>query len=91
MSYKVEITKQAEKNLAKQQLYIREHFQTWVDTELCENPHTAHEGIVKNAKHEGLQVYKKRFGSFRALFTINDEIVSVVVYDFDSRGQVYKR
>ncbi len=88
--YEVVLNKQAEKIVNKQQKYIKTAFYKWSKIELPENPYDANDGKIVKTDYEGLQVYKKRFGNFRALFTINDETVIVKIFKFKSRGQSYK-
>jgi mRNA-degrading endonuclease RelE of RelBE toxin-antitoxin system len=44
-------------------------------------------------KKEGLQVYKKALvgKKYRALFTIDDESISVLIFKVNSRDDVYKK
>ncbi len=88
--YTVIIKKSAEKYVQKQQPYIRNAFFDWIENELKNTPFEANNGKMINAYYNDLEVYKKRFGSFRALYTIDKDMVIVEVYKFESRGSVYK-
>ena len=76
MGYEIKIKKQAKKFIAKQQKTIQDNFNKWIQDELTENPHTAHDGKMINESYYGLQIYKKRFGMFRALFSGQTFILS---------------
>ena len=91
LKYKVEVLKKASKDIIKQQPHIRKAFDEWKNNELSENPYTANDGKVIGHKYNDFQIYKKRFGSFRVLFTIHDEIITVYIHKVKSRGQSYKR
>ncbi len=91
MKYKVKITKQVKKTIEKQQKHIKKAFNNWIKEELPNKPYDANDGMVKNIKIEGYQAYKKRFGNFRAILTIKDDIVIVEVHKLKPRGQVYKK
>lgn len=90
-TYTVKVHKNALKNIEKQQSYIRQNFEAWTKTELTEKPYESNDGMQINESREGLQVYKKRFGDFRAKYIVNDTEVTVLVFEFNSRGSVYKK
>jgi mRNA-degrading endonuclease RelE of RelBE toxin-antitoxin system len=89
--YIVRITKQAKKYLDGNKR-LKAEFDEWEPT-LSGSPHNAHDGPMIGEKREGLQVYKKALvgKKYRALFTIDDENVTVVVFKIRSRGDVYKK
>jgi len=89
--YQIIVKKQVLKFVEKQQKYIQENFNDWIKNQLPQTPETSNDGFMTNSLYQGLQVYKKRFGEFRALFTICDTEIIVTVFDFDSRGQIYKK
>jgi mRNA-degrading endonuclease RelE of RelBE toxin-antitoxin system len=87
----VRVTKQARKYLDGNKR-LKSEFDEWLPM-LSISPHTAHDGSMIGEKREGLQVYKKALvgKKYRALFTIDDENVTVVVFKVNSRGDVYKK
>ena len=89
--YEVVIHKKTQKIVKKQQKNIQNTFNKWVTELLPNNPYTENDGIVVSSKRHKLQVYKKRFGMFRALFTIDDNTVIVEVFDLKSRGVAYNK
>jgi len=91
MEYEVELRKQVVKFVEKQQKHIQDKFNDWIRNDLKTDPYKANDGIMTNETYKDLQVYKKRFGDFRALFIINDTEIIVTVYEMDSRGQIYKK
>ncbi len=89
--YQIELKKSAEKQVNKQQPHIKKAFYNWVENDLTTTPHKANDGKITNMFYEDKEVYKKRFGSFRALFTINENTVVVDIFKFKSRGDIYKK
>ncbi len=89
--YNIIVGKQPTKYIEKQPKHIQEAFEKWKDEKLLHSPHTEHDGRVKGLKYKGLQSYKKRFGKFRVLLTINDNEILIYIYQAQSRGQVYKK
>ena len=86
------ITKETSKksNRKTTEIYKR-GFYNWIEKELPNDPYNKNDGIVKAVKIEGYQVYKKRFSSSMAIFTIKDDIIIVEIHKFQSRGQIYKK
>ena len=89
-TYEVKVLKNVDKHLKKQQKYIYNKFLEWIE-ELKQNPYDNNEGLFKGNKYLGLPVYKKRFGSFRVLFVVDDETITVIIFKTNSRGQIYKK
>lgn len=88
-NYKVILTKQASKYLAKNNR-LNSAFKEW-KLSLEVNPHIAHDGMLKNEFYKGLQAYKKRLlVKYRALFVIDDGNLIVEIFKIASRGEVYK-
>jgi mRNA-degrading endonuclease RelE of RelBE toxin-antitoxin system len=90
-NFSVLISKQAKKYLDANKR-LKKAFDEWQPT-LSENPHDAHDGMLIGEKKEGLQVYKKALvgKKYRALFTIDEERISVLIFKVNSRGDVYKK
>lgn len=89
--YTVLISKQAKKYLEANKR-LKKAFDNWQPA-LSENPHQAHDGILIGELKEGLQVYKKALvgKKYRALYTVDDENISVLIFKVNSRGDVYKK
>jgi mRNA-degrading endonuclease RelE of RelBE toxin-antitoxin system len=90
-NFSVLISKQAKKYLDANKR-LKKAFDEWQPT-LSKNPHDAHDGMLIGEKKEGLQVYKKALvgKKYRALFTIDEESISVLIFKVNSRGDVYKK
>ena len=90
-NFSVLISKQAKKYLDANKR-LKKAFDEWQPT-LSENPHDAHDGMLIGEKKEGLQVYKKALvgKKYRALFTIDEESISVLIFKVNYRGDVYKK
>jgi mRNA-degrading endonuclease RelE of RelBE toxin-antitoxin system len=90
-NFSVLISKQAKKYLDANKR-LKKAFDEWQPS-LSENPHDAHDGMLIGEKKDGLQVYKKALvgKKYRALFTIDDESISVLIFKVNSRGDVYKK
>lgn len=89
--YEVVVHKQASKTVIKQAKNIQKAFNKWTTELLPKDPYKENDGIVVGAKRNNLQVYKKRFGTYRALLTIDNNQVIVEVFKLKSRGQIYKK
>jgi mRNA-degrading endonuclease RelE of RelBE toxin-antitoxin system len=90
-NFSVLISKQAKKYLDANKR-LKKAFDEWQPS-LTENPHDAHDGLLIGEKKEGLQVYKKALvgKKYRALFTSDEESISVLIFKVNSRGDVYKK
>jgi mRNA-degrading endonuclease RelE of RelBE toxin-antitoxin system len=90
-NFSVLISKQAKKYLDANKR-LKKAFDEWQPS-LTETPHDAHDGMLIGEKKDGLQVYKKALvgKKYRALFTIDDESISVLIFKVNSRGDVYKK
>jgi mRNA-degrading endonuclease RelE of RelBE toxin-antitoxin system len=90
-NFSVLISKQAKKYLDANKR-LKKAFDEWQPS-LTENPHDAHDGLLIGEKKEGLQVYKKALvgKKYRALFTIDEESISVLIFKVNFRGDVYKK
>lgn len=92
--YKLELNKKATKAFDKLPTYVitgfREKFR-----KLVENPYqmTGVETIT-NPKSIGLLVdkaYRIRVENYRAVYTINDEVITIYILDIEHRSKVYKK
>lgn len=89
MIYDVEVKKQAEKFLNKQQKHIKERVISWLE-KLKENPYEENDGVVVNYSVDEKQVYKKRIGDIRIFFIVYDDIVKIIITKAQNRVQAYK-
>ncbi len=88
--YNLSIAKQPAKYIDKQPKHIKLAFELWKKAVLI-NPYKENDGQVKGHFYKGLQSYKKRFGKFRIMLTINDDKIFIYVYQAKSRGQIYNK
>lgn len=80
--YKIIIKKAAEKFIEKQPPKQQRRI---IET-IMKLPH---EGDIQTYKaHEGY--FRLRVGSYRIIYTVENNILTVIVTDADNRGQVYK-
>lgn len=90
--YIVQVHKKVSKFIEKQQPKIKKAFTNWI-TDVKKNPHKANDGRMINFKLDECKncpTYKKRFGSIRVIYTVNDGNLLVLVIKAGNRGQVYK-
>lgn len=78
----VQISPKAAKYYAKLDSITKQRIKSALERLSREPP----EGDIK--KLQGINGYRLRIGKYRALFDIIDN--KIVVYDIDSRGQIYK-
>ncbi len=84
MTYQVEFTSKASKQLGKLSKDIQQRIKTKV-YELVENPRPS--GVVKL---ENSDKYRIRVGSYRVLYQIEDDLLIVIVVRIGHRREVYK-
>ena len=83
MPYTVELTLSAQKQLSKLPNIIAERIEESL-LELEENPRP---GGCKKLK--GRTAYRIRIGDYRAIYTINDTVLTVIVIKIGHRREVY--
>ena len=83
MPYTVELTLSAQKQLSKLPNIIAERIEESL-LELEENPRP-----VGCKKLKGRTAYRIRIGDYRAIYTINDTILTVIVIKIGHRREVY--
>lgn len=83
--FRIEIPRNVQKYIKRQDSSFKERLNI-VLHELSINPYN-NDGELSG--HKGL--FKKRFGKYRLLFEIHQNILTVTVVGLDSRGQVYNR
>lgn len=64
-------------------------FSKW-KANVCKDPLSVKEGIVKNFTEDGQCVLKSRIGDYRVLYTINTVARIVAIVKVDKRSEVYK-
>ena len=85
MSYKVEISKRALKQLNKLSSELQERIQAKID-DLASEPRP--NGVKKlNNRENG---YRIRIGDYRILYDIYDDILLITVVEIGHRSKVYK-
>ncbi|GAA6621553.1 type II toxin-antitoxin system RelE family toxin [Scytonema sp. NUACC26] len=84
MTYQVEFTSRASKQLAKLSTDLQQRIKTKI-YELAENPRPA--GVIKL---ENSDRYRIRIGSYRVLYEIEDYLLIVTVVRIGHRREVYK-
>ena len=83
MPYTVELTLSAQKQLSKLPNTIAERIEESL-LELEENPRP-----VGCKKLKGRTAYRIRIGDYRAIYTINDTVLTVIVIKIGHRREVY--
>ncbi|MBP3885481.1 MAG: type II toxin-antitoxin system RelE/ParE family toxin [Olsenella sp.] len=88
MSYRVEYSKNALKQLKKMDRFDARLITSWIGKNLegCENPR-AH-GKALTANHSG--EWRYRVGDYRILCVIQDEVLVIEVFSIGHRSAVYK-
>lgn len=82
MKYKIIILKRARKFIEKQTRQIQK--------KLLEEIFKLPDGDTKVLRgHSG--VFRLRVGSFRIIYTVDHDIVTVMVIDIGNRGQIYNK
>ncbi|MEI2580747.1 type II toxin-antitoxin system RelE family toxin [Scytonema sp. PRP1] len=84
MTYQVELTKKASKQLAKLSEDIQQRIKIKVQ-ELAENPRPS--GVVKLENSDNK--YRIRVGNYRVLYEIQDDLLIVSVIRVGHRREVY--
>ena len=87
MSYKVEYTEQAIKELRKIDKHTQFFIFAWIEKNLvdCENPRQHGKGLTANRSGE----WRYRVGDYRIIGEIEDEKVIILVLTVGHRREVY--
>lgn len=85
MTYRVELTPRARRDLRRLPHQVRSRLQPHVDA-LGQNPRPR--GNVKLAGEE--DIYRIRVGEYRILYQIQDEVLLVIVVKIAHRREAYK-
>lgn len=89
MSWKLEYSNKARKQLRKLEATQRAIILSWMDKNIdgCDNPRVHGKGLVDNHAGE----WRYRIGDFRVLCDIRDDQLVVLAFKIDHRSKVYKR
>ena len=89
MSWKLEYTEKARKQLRKLGATQRAIILSWMDNNIagCENPRARGKGLI--ADHSG--EWRYRIGDYRVLCDIQDSKLVVLAFNIEHRSKVYKR
>lgn len=87
MTYRVEFTERAKKELKKLDKYTASLILGWVRKNLegCENPRLHGKGLVANRSGQ----WRYRIGDYRLLAEINDDKIIILVLTIGHRRDVY--
>lgn len=87
MSYKVEYTEQAIKELRKIDKHTQFFILAWIEKNLvdCENPRQHGKGLTANRSGE----WRYRVGDYRIIAEIEDDRVVILVLTVGHRREVY--
>lgn len=87
MSYKVELTAKARKQLKKMDRFDARILATWIKNNLdgCADPRAFGKSLTANRSGE----WRYRVGSYRILALIKDETVTIEVFTVGHRSLVY--
>ena len=87
MTYKVEYTEQAIKELRKIDKHTRFFILAWIEKNLvdCENPRQHGKGLTANRSGE----WRYRVGDYRIIAEIEDDKVIILVLTVGHRREVY--
>ena len=87
MSYKVEYTEQAIKELRKIDKHTQFFILAWIEKNLvdCENPRQHGKGLTANRSGE----WRYRVGDYRIIAEIEDDKVIILVLTVGHRREVY--
>ena len=87
MTYRVEFTERAKKDLKKLDKYTASLILGWVRKNLegCENPRLHGKGLVANRSGQ----WRYRIGDYRLLAEINDDKITILVLTIGHHRDVY--
>lgn len=87
MTYRVEFTERAKKDLKKLDKYTASLILGWIRKNLegCENPRLHGKGLVANRSGQ----WRYRIGDYRLLAEINDDKITILVLTIGHRRDVY--
>ncbi len=90
--YSIKIHKKASKFIAKLPPKVKKSVENWLAV-LEHDPYNANDGKMVNIEFENCKqcpIYKKRFGSIRIIYAVNDTEIIIIIFKAGNRGQIYK-
>ena len=85
MNYEVQIRRKAQKSLAK----IPEPFQSNIIEAISSLARNAHP--VNSKKLTGRPAWRIRIGNYRAIYEIENKLLTILVLDIDHRKSIYRK
>ena len=85
MSYRIEFVRSAAKAYARLDPTLKRRIDREL-TRLCESPH--HPGVIRLQSDD--ELYRVRIGDLRLLFSVEDQILLVLIVKIGHRGSVYR-
>ena len=88
MTYRVEFTKQALKQLRKMDRFDAQIILEWIEHRLegCDDPRVWGKGLTANRSGQ----WRYRVGDYRVLCVILDDVVTIEVFSIEHRSSVYR-
>lgn len=88
MSYKVEYSKAAQKQIKKMDRYTQVMIMRWITKNLvgCNDPRAHGKGLKGNLKNQ----WRYRVGNYRILCDIEDDKLIILVINVGHRREIYK-
>ena len=89
MSFHVQYTKAALKQLEKMNRFDAQLIVSWIGKNLegCDNPRVHGKGLTANRSGE----WRYRVGSYRILCVIQDDVLVIEIFSIGHRSTVYKQ
>lgn len=89
MSYKVEYSKNAQKQIRKMDQYTKVLLMNWITKNLvdCDDPREHGKQLKGNLKNQ----WRYRVGNYRILCEIEDERLIILVINVGHRKEIYKK
>lgn len=89
MSYKVEYSKSAQKQIKKMDLYTKVMLTRWITKNLvdCSNPRQHGKALKGNLKNQ----WRYRVGDYRILCDIEDDKLIILVINVGHRKEIYTK
>lgn len=85
MSYRIEFVRSAAKAYARLDPTLKRRIDREL-TRLCESPR--HPGVIRLQSDD--ELYRVRIGDLRLLFSVEDQILLVLIVKIGHRGSVYR-
>lgn len=88
MKYHVELSKSAEKRLAKMDKSTAKNIISWIEDNLegCENPRLLGKPLVGNRSGE----WRYRIGDYRMIADIQDDRILILILEIGHRSKIYR-